>query len=102
MQLHWVTSNEVTGNMQSRLALIATRLSFRPIPRGLTIPAAVTATREAGIFPFKSSNVGIFAPFPAAILIAFQIQSPYTVSPKGENSSSEVRQLSLRRCSGAI
>jgi RNA recognition motif-containing protein len=35
-------------------------------------------------------------------LIAFQIEALYTVSPKGENSSSEVRRLSLGVHSAAI
>jgi hypothetical protein len=53
---------------------------------------------------FRGFSTGIVKSFHPvlnwpAILIAFQIAAPYTIGPKGENSSSEVRQLSFRRCS---
>jgi hypothetical protein len=47
----------------------------------------------------KSSH---FSPLGARFLVAFQTEAFYTMSPKGENSSSEVRRLSVGIHSAAI
>ena len=90
LQRQSLTSNRVTGVTQSAAFRREMRVSPRPKPRGLTIPAATTATRVLPLVLFKSLKVGISP----AILVAFQIEAFYTMSPKGENSSSEVRRLS--------
>ena len=47
----------------------------------------------------KTRHVPVNSP---AILVAFPIEALYTMSPKGENSSSEVRRLSHEKQSAAI
>jgi hypothetical protein len=66
------------------------------------MPAATTATRAPLFVPFSALNLDIFTAQQPAILFAFQIEALYTMSPKGENSSSEVRRLSLGVHSAAI
>jgi hypothetical protein len=93
-QRHLLTSKRVTGVTQSAALRRETRVSSRPKPSGLTIPAATTATRVRPLVSFKALKVGISPANSPAILVAFQIEAFYTMSPKGENSSSEVRRLS--------
>jgi hypothetical protein len=47
----------------------------------------------------KTQNITVRSP---AILFAFPIEALYTMTPKGENSSSEVRRLSHGKQSAAI
>src|SRR6266496_2926781 len=102
LQRHFPTSKRVTGETQSLLPRRAARVSSRPKPRGLITPAATTATRTGALFPRKSLNLTTSVPICLAILVAFQTEAPYTMCPKGENSSSEVRRLSPEIHSAAI
>ncbi len=56
---HSATENRLTRVMQSLASRSELRVSSNPNPSGLTMPAAVTATREVTLFPFPSLVLGI-------------------------------------------
>ncbi len=52
---HCVTENRMTGVTQSRALRKDSNVSAKPNPSGLTIPAAVTATRAESFVVFRLS-----------------------------------------------
>src|SRR5437660_10230659 len=56
---HSATENRVTGATQSRPSRSESSVSLSPNPRGLTTPAATTATRAGELFPFPAVVLSI-------------------------------------------
>src|SRR5438552_4113052 len=72
---HRSTSKDFTGVTQSRPARKADEVSSRPNPRGLTTPAATTATRGFGDFGEEEKSA-IFGGGTGPELICFHRQKP--------------------------
>src|SRR5205085_9397964 len=77
---HRSTSKDFTGVTQSRPARKADEVSSRPNPRGLTTPAATTATRGFGDFGEEEKSA-IFGGGTGPELICFHRQKPLLITP---------------------
>src|SRR5204863_9351196 len=94
---HCATENRVTGVTQSRALYKESTVSASPTPKGLTTPAATTATRTLIFFPFGLLDWAMVGRKNCpAIFYCFPIRSILQVSPN-ENEARELVdcQLSL-------
>jgi len=85
------------GATQSRADLSAPRVSVKPKPRGLTTPAATTATREGDFFTLFTLIVTFF-PVPSLDLLLLSETKHLTKEPergKQQLVSWWIAQLSL-------
>ena len=89
-------SDAIGGIAQGRKRL------FQPEPKRANYPRCNDCHPWASIYSVQSVKYSHTRPFLPAILVAFETEALYTMSPKGENSSLEVRRLSVGIHSTAI